>query len=520
MDYRLLAILAGLRYRLLWASVKTRGGKVAVFLTGYLFVVFVILLLALGGFGAGIAALRVGQAETVARVVLGGFFVTILGSSVALGAGMNAKFSDSALLRYPLTAFERLAARQWLAFLEPVWMIALAFNLAFAFGLYVAGAASLWLALIAAMLLTLANYLLARLILTAIARIMVMRGGALALLVAVMAISLAPSALVPSLMGNRGATAGFLTVLRLTPPLAAAAVITKSSLSALAELTLWGAALTAGIALFERLPETPKRAAGAKASWDGPCDRIGRLFGAEQGPLVAKMLRYYLRNTRVRLNLLVAGPGLVMVFFAQAAHHGSASKFPLALGFMAIAGFAAAFSMSTNVFGYDGTGFRRYLLLPVSPVRVMRAAAIVPLALGSLAILFLLAAWIVFAPLHTDARMLTMLLSIGIGGLLLLTALATWTTLLSPRKTEFTSNFGNNMSLGANILVIGSFAIFAAGSGLLAEFGRFEAVIRWWWVTPLFALFGALVLWLTLGAAPTVFEARRERLLAVLEGRR
>jgi hypothetical protein len=302
--------------------------------------------------------------------------------------------------------------------------------------------------------------------------------------------------------------------------LAAAAAITKSSLGALAELTLWGAALAGGIALFERLPETPKRSARAKVVWDGPCDRIGRLFGAEQGPLVTKVLRYYLRDTRVRLNLLTAGPGLVMVFFAQAAHHGLESKFPLALGFMAIAGFAAAFSMSTNVFGYDAEGFRRYLLLPVSPVKVMRATAIVPLALGALPILFLLAAWVMFAPLHTDGRMLLMLLSSGIGGLLLLTALATWTTLLSPRKTEFASNFGNNMSRGANILVIGTFLVCFVGSALLADRFSFAAVVARWWTAPLFALFGAAVLWLTLGAAPKVFEARRERLLAVLEGRR
>jgi hypothetical protein len=268
------------------------------------------------------------------------------------------------------------------------------------------------------------------------------------------------------------------------------------------------------------LPETPKRSARAKVVWDGPCDRIGRLFGPEQGPLVSKMLRYYLRSTRVRLNLLTSGPGLVMVFFAQAAHHGLESKFPLALGFVAIAGFAAAFSMSTNVFGYDAEGFRRYLLLPVSPVKVLRATAIVPLALGALPILFLLAAWVMFAPLHTDGRMLLMLLSSGIGGLLLLTALATWTTLLSPRKTEFASNFGNNMSRGANILVIGTFLVCFVGSALLADRFSFAAVVARWWTAPLFALFGAAVLWLTLGAAPKVFEARRERLLAVLEGRR
>jgi hypothetical protein len=433
---------------------------------------------------------------------------------------MNAKFSDTALLRYPLSALERLVARQALAFFEPLWMIALAFNATFAVGLYVAGAANLWLALSSALLLTLANYSLARLVLTAIARLMVMRGGAFVLLGALMAISIGPSVLAPSLGGHRGAAEGLVAVLRLTPPPAAAAAITNSSLSAFAQLALWGIVLTAGIALVERMPETPRRTVGAKAAWNGPCDRIGRLFGAGQGPLVAKMLRYYLRNTRVRLNLLVSGPGLALVFFAQAAHHDSTSKFLLALGFMAIAGFAAAFAMSTNVFGYDGAGFRRYLLLPVSPVKVMRAAAIVPMALGSLPILFLLTAWIVFAPVHTDGWMFVMLLSSGIGGLLLLTALATWTTLLSPRKTEFTSNFGNNMSLGGNILVIGSFLVCFVGSALLAELCSFATLIACWWAAPLFALFGAAVLWLTLAAAPKVFEARRERLLAVLEGRR
>jgi hypothetical protein len=520
MNFQRLTILAGLRYRLLWASMRTRGGKVALFVAGYLFAVFVIILLAMGGFGAGIAALHAGQAELVSRIVLGGFFVTVLGSSVALGAGMNAKFSDAALLRYPLTAFERLLARQLLAFLEPVWMIALAFNVAFAFGLCVAGDANLSVALSAALLLTLANFLLARLILTAIARVMVMRGGALALLVAFLAVSLAPALLAHWMEKNQGLAASLLGMVRFTPPLAGAAAMANSSFAALAQLAVGCIALTVGIALFERLPEAAKTVAGAVATWDGPCDRIGAIFGPEQGPLVSKTLRYYLRNTRVRLNLLTSGPVLAVVFLIQPAPHGPESRFLLALSFILVAGFTAAFSMSVNVFGYDASGFRRYLLLPVSPVKVMRAAMIVPLGLGCLPIIFLLAAWMVFAPLHTDGRMLVMLLSNGVGGLLLLTSLGTWTTLLSPRKTEFASNFGNNMSLGGNILVIGSFTVLAGSSALLLKLGRFDRVIAWWWAAPLFVLFGAAVLWLTLGAAPRVFEARREKLLAVLEGKR
>jgi hypothetical protein len=52
MNTRLLAHLLGLRYRLLWAQVRSRKGKMALFFVGYLFAVLIIVLMALGGFGA------------------------------------------------------------------------------------------------------------------------------------------------------------------------------------------------------------------------------------------------------------------------------------------------------------------------------------------------------------------------------------------------------------------------------------------------------------------------------------
>jgi hypothetical protein len=525
MDLRLLGILLRLRYRLLWASVRTRNGKIALFLVCYLFAVLLFALLALAGFGAGLATLRARHSELlIARVVLGGFFLNGLFSSIALGVGMNATFSDAALRRYPLSAFERLTARQLLSFLEPLWMFVLAANGGLAFALYAVGVASFWLAMSAAVLLAFADYLLARVVLTAISRVMVMRGGAFILLISLMTVCLLPSILAQALSRNHSLAEGMLAALQFTPPLAAAAVMTSMQSAAVAGplglLVGWCAIFLLAVALLERMPETARTVARAAIGWDGPCDRIGRLFGAGQGPLVSKMLRYYLRNTRVRMNLIVAGPMLSVILMMQRAPHGPQSKFLMALPFMAIVGFAASFAMSVNAFGYEADGFRRYLLLPVSPASVIRAAAIPPLLLGALMLPVPMAVWTILGRVHMDGRMLTMLVSSGIGGLLVLTACGIWTTLLAPRKTEFSSNFGNNLSLGGNVLVMGTFLIGMVGSGLFAAFARFDTVISWWWAAPLFVLAGAAALSLTLSRSPGVFVARRERLLAVLEGRR
>ena len=525
MDLRRLGFLLRLRYRLLWANVRTRNGKIALFLACYLFAVLIFVLLAMAGFGAGLATLRSRHAELmIARVVLGGFFLNGLFASIALGVGMNATFSDTALRRYPLSAFERLAARQMLAFLEPLWMLVLAVNGGLAFGLYAVGVASFWLAMPTAVLLAFANYLLARVVLTAIARVMVMRGGTFVLLIVFMVMCLLPSILAQTLSDNHSFADGMLAALSFTPPLAAAVLMTSTKIAVVAGplglLLGWCAVFLAAVALLERMSETPRTVARAAIGWDGPCDRIGRWFGPSQGPLVSKMLRYYFRNTRVRMNLIVAGPMLGFLLMIQPAPNGPQSKFLMALPIMAIAGFAAAFSMSVNVFGYDADGFRRYLLLPVTPASVMRAACIPPLLLGAAILPVPIAVWVVFGRVHTDGRMLTMLISGGIAGLLVFTACGIWTTLLSPRKTEFSSSFGNNLSLGGNVLVMGAFIGGLAGASVFAAVARFDTVVSWWWTAPLLVPVGAAALLATLRASPGVFVARRERLLALLEGRR
>ena len=106
MNFQLIGHLIGLRYKLLWAKTRTRNGKIALFMAGYL------LLVLRPGFsrwwarrGHGRGTLR--KAERIAQGVLTALFVSATVTSVVLGFGMNEIFSDTELRRYPLNAAER-----------------------------------------------------------------------------------------------------------------------------------------------------------------------------------------------------------------------------------------------------------------------------------------------------------------------------------------------------------------------------------------------------------------------------
>ena len=96
MNAPLIFNLVGLRYKLLWAQTRTRNGRIALFLTGYLFAIFIVVLMTAGGYGAAMLAVRSGHAEKVAQAVLGGLFVNALMASVVTGFGINTAFTDAA----------------------------------------------------------------------------------------------------------------------------------------------------------------------------------------------------------------------------------------------------------------------------------------------------------------------------------------------------------------------------------------------------------------------------------------
>jgi hypothetical protein len=198
---------------------------------------------------------------------------------------------------------------------------------------------------------------------------------------------------------------------------------------------------------------------------------------------------------------------------------GPYSLFVAALGTFPMLTFLGVSRISANQFGYVGGAFRRYFLLPIDPGVTLRAASYAGVAIGASMLPIALVAFTIFAPYPFDARMLLMLLCSGITGLFLLHGLGVWVTLFNPRKGDYKSNFGNDLSLGGNILLIGGMMLAMLLPRLTY---RLQPALvspeswRMWVPLPLLAF---VFYRLTLKSAGPEFSIRREKLLAVVEGR-
>ena len=515
MRLHVLLVLLGFRYRLLWAQVRLRRGKIALFAIGYLLACFVAAALVLGGFSAAMASIRLGKAELVARVVLAGFSAIAIVAALVLGIGVNPAFCDAVLRRYPLSAVDRFLTRRLTALLDPLWMILLALFVGLAGGFHAAGVGSIWLGAPAALLLVVVTYLFAQLITGAIGWITATRAG-LTILAVLTVILVFAVAAAPAIGANRSLSAALLPLLKVTPAFCAAAVMAGGSAIGLWLLLLWCAATAAAIACVERLPVPSETMAPAPAEWDGPCDRLAAHFGAS-APLVAKTLKYYWRTKRARLSMLMNVPVFpVMLVLVRPDRHAPLLHFFTGMGLMAIMGFSVTFTMVINAFGFDGSGFRRYFLLPLPPAAVVRAVSLIPLLLGALTLPFGFAACVLLARVPVDFRMAAMLAANGVGGLCFFQGLALWTSILAPSRTDGNVGFGNDYSLAANL--VGNIGMLAAlfGSQFLGM-AVGARVLQFWWVAPFF-MFAAVVFYaVSFRMAPAVLVSRRERILAVVE---
>ena len=523
MNSPLIFRLVGLRYKLLWAQTRTRNGRIALFLSGYLFALLILILVTAGGYGAAIVAERTGKAEIVAQAVLGGLFVNALMISVVTGFGINTAFTDAALRRFAITAGERLAARHLTGILEPIWLFALGTFLGLSTGLYVFGPGNFWLGAVAALLLLITDYLLARVLATLIEWLTHVRGGTAILFLILVSVSILPSLVIPRIVQTHGSRQATFMLLRYSPPFAASALMVSQNagrwLTSFGVLGGWIVVLLLLVMALERAAAQPRGKAAVAVTWDDRYERVASIFGPVMAPLVGRTLRYYVRSNKVRFNYIFALPALAFMTFANAHGGGPLHYFVRALGCFTIAGFLGTATMSANQFGFDSSGFRRYFLLPVPPGAILRASSYTAAALGATLVIVALVLWLAFAPVPFDPRMPPMLLGCGAGGLFLFNALAIWTSLLSPRRTDFESTFGNQLSLGANVLLIGGVLAGVFGVFLLDRAVAPEVILSYWWTPGAAAVLALMFYIYSLRLGAQVFVRRREALLNIIEGR-
>ena len=528
MNLEMIGKLIGLRYKLMWAKTRSRNGKIALFVTGYFLLVLFMALMGAGGLGAGIAAVHSGKGQSVAQLVLLGLFAQALISTVVLGFGLNAVFSETELRRYPLTSRERWLARHCIGILDPFWFLILVLDLGLLIGMYLVGNVSFGLGLAGVALLFVCNYLTARVVAVATEHAMKGRAGPLVVMLIVVLLSLLPGTLAPILHKNHALVEQILAVLRFTPPFAAAAAIAGDLASAwygLATEAWWTLGLLAAlVALEKRQPARPRAAVSGKIRWDNRWERIAGVFGPREAPQVAFWLRFYARNNRFRTLCLLTLPLCAFLVYNMGrmeGHrlHGQNGMFIAALGVFPLASFIGVSRIAVNQFGYAAGAFRRVLLFPTAPAASLRACSYAGLLVSVAMLLVTTIAWMALAPVAWDARMLFMLLASGAMAMFLFHAAALWVTIYFPRRGKYDASFGNDMSAAANILVVGgTLACIFAPQVVSGAAPMLVDPANWWIPVP--AVAAAMALYnLSLRLASARFVGRREQLMAVVEGR-
>ncbi|HTA44882.1 MAG TPA: hypothetical protein VK789_20680 [Bryobacteraceae bacterium] len=509
----------------MWAKTRSRNGKIALFIIGYLLFVMVAVLVALGGVGAGIAAIRTGRAERIAQVVLSGLFINAVMATILLGFGMSAVFSEAELLRYPLHERERFVARHFLGIADPFWILVLLVELGLVFGMYVLGACSLGYGTGAALLLFVCGYLFARAIGAWIDGLMATRSGSGVVLLLIFSISILPRIMLAALQKNPAARKQVLDALRFTPPFGAAAAMTHTGGTAFAGLgliVLWSIGLALFLVWLERRPATAPRQQAIRGVVAGKADffdRLGRLFPPDIAPLVSHWLHFFVRNKRFRMLYLFSFPlAAFLTWNLGQLPKGHGDLFVAALGTLPMVTFIGTSRIAVNLYGYMGDAFRRYFLFPTDPAASLRAGSYASVLLGGFALLPGAIVWAIFAPSPLDFGVIVMPVINGLTVLFLFNSAGLWTTLFGPRRGKYDRSLGNDMSLLGNIVVIGSALTCLLTPQILRRVAP-DLVSRdnWWMLLP--AAFAIMVYVASLRAAGALFTGRRERLLAVVEGK-
>ncbi len=530
-DWATVPTLIRLRYQLLWAQARTSTGKWALLALLYVAGISIFLFLSLGGFGAAVAAIKLGRGEQISLWILTGIFFNGLIIGLISGVGPRRAFSETVLRRYPMTATARLVARHVTGFLEPAWPLVLALVLGLAVGFAITNPLRILVGLPVAVLFALVCYLSAVTMLATIERLLQYRAGAIALGAIFVVLVTTLSLFVPLAARShspRGLFAAELA-LRYLPPGIAASALAGTDLRMMllngAALIIWCLLLGRVLGSLERRPPIATVEAHTEIPWDNPYDRLARRCGSDLGPLVAKALRYHLRCDRVRLGLALAVPGMVflpnILSFSQRqpAAHEATFMFTLLLFFGGACSGTQA--MTVNQFGCDGPGIRRYFSFPVPFAWALRAASIASLALGALVILVALATWMAISGSPFDARKPLMLLLSGTSGLLLFSSLGLWTTVLSPKAINFRGVLGNYQSLGGNLVMLGQVFVLVIPLNLvMAGDVSWQQLRGSWWVLALLAVICAGLYFASLVLINPVLKSRRDRLVRAIAGPR
>jgi hypothetical protein len=184
-----------------------------------------------------------------------------------------------------------------------------------------------------------------------------------------------------------------------------------------------------------------------------------------------------------------------------------------------IIGFIGTGQFAVNQFGYLGGGFRRFLLLPTDTAAAFRAGSYMFVSLSGALVLPAAVLWTLFAPVHSNGQMLAMLAGCSVMSLFLFHGIALWTSILGARRGNYKLALGNDLSLAGNVVVLGGTLGWLFVPQLAIRPDSVALLLSYWWVTPLLSVAALIFYVVSLRLTTSLFRARREELMALMEGK-
>ncbi|HZS44549.1 MAG TPA: hypothetical protein VFC63_05560 [Blastocatellia bacterium] len=515
--------LVKLRYKLIWAQARSSNGRaIFILIACCLFIgaVIVSLLLGiLGGAAIGALGARAGQ---IVRGMLAVLFGLGIMTGVLLGVGPRPAFADSVLRRYPLNSRQRFISRHLTGLLDPAWPLLAAVAIGLVISLSFAGVTPIYVAFPAVVIMIIAAYLLVATIFTFMDILLRKRGGAAIVgILLILPISFS-GVILPWLLNSHhpGRYAAFDKFLKVTPPgTAAAAMLDNDPVNILLNLFIliaWCGILSCFLGLMEmREANISTSSAAVKANFSSPYDRIASLFGPKYAQFAGKSLRYYLRSNQIRLSFVTF---LMVVFMGPLMGRGPAGGFFMTMALFTFVGFSSSSAITSNQFGYDGPGIRRYVLLPVSFGTALRAGSFVALFVGFLAIFPALVLFTILFARPFDMRQPLILLLSAISGLFFFNGLALLTSVYAPWPASLQKVVGNKPPLITQLLLMVPMITAISFGPSIGFFVKVSVLLDNWWAMFVPVLIGFAVYFISLKLMTTALEKRREKIVQTIAG--
>jgi hypothetical protein len=112
-----------------------------------------------------------------------------------------------------------------------------------------------------------------------------------------------------------------------------------------------------------------------------------------------------------------------------------------------------------------------------------------------------------------------MFVGAAVTSLFVFLGLGLWASLFGPRCCDYYATFGNDLSAAGNTVLIGGILAVMVGPQLLAKAWPAALAPDKWWIAIPVVLLAAAFYFASLKRAGEMLPARREKLLAIVEGR-